>query len=148
MAIKNNTFFDVDNLRQSFLRLLQDPNDSTKNFSITVEKKSLKKTIRVHRCVLAARSQLYRGMLINVNDPSNTAPDLSGRSFDAVFQLVHFLYSDTLSTKSKSVAKELFDAHMYYGLTSDTAVLNESYRVCGKKLIYSTKNLELREKDD
>eukprot|EP01156_Anaeramoeba_ignava_P006863 Anaeramoba_ignava/a349806_13.p1 GENE.a349806_13~~a349806_13.p1 ORF type:complete len:303 (+),score=98.13 a349806_13:604-1512(+) len=83
--------------------------------------------IKVHKFVLFCRSELYKGMFLCVqNDKSNQAPDLSGRSFDAVQNLVKFLYFDHLDPNiSVNTAEQLLDAVDYYQLNNDSLLSEE-----------------------
>ncbi|KAJ5078807.1 ankyrin repeat-containing protein [Anaeramoeba ignava] len=69
----------------SNLRKLEN-DENSKDFTILCENKE----IRVHKFILFARSELFRGMFLNVSDDSNKVNDYSGRSFDSMNQLIHF----------------------------------------------------------
>ncbi|KAJ5079078.1 leucine-zipper-like transcriptional regulator 1 [Anaeramoeba ignava] len=89
--------------------------EESKDFTILIEDQKL----QAHKMLLAARSELYRNMLLlNVNDTSNTAPDFSGRSFEAVKRFVYFLYTDELTNINEELADELYDCSEYYGMSS------------------------------
>ncbi|KAJ5079636.1 di- and tripeptidase dug2-related [Anaeramoeba ignava] len=63
--------------------------DSTKDFTIFVQGKPIK----VHKFILLARTDLYRGMFLSVTeDKSNQVNDYSGNSFETVHALIEFLY--------------------------------------------------------
>ncbi|KAJ5080512.1 kelch repeat protein [Anaeramoeba ignava] len=109
----------LKNFQDDMLVLFRDFEDS-KDFTIVVQKSEKEKKIRVHKLILAAKSDLFRGMFLSVvDDDSNTAPDFSGRSYKAVKTLVRFLYFETLpSSTDPIVAAELIDASSYYMLSS------------------------------
>ncbi|KAJ5070960.1 cyclin-dependent kinase inhibitor 2c-related [Anaeramoeba ignava] len=86
--------------------------EASKDFEVIVENVSLK----IHKVILLARSDLYRGMFLYVSDPSNKVTDQSGRSIDSIKALFQFLYTDTIKDCSESVIEELKDASDYYQL--------------------------------
>ncbi|KAJ5071378.1 btb (poz) domain-containing 2a-related [Anaeramoeba ignava] len=81
------------------------------------ENSNQKIPIKTHKVILAARSELYRGMLTSVVDQSNSAPDLSGRQLGALLTLFLYLYTDKLNINSIEDALQLFGAYSYYGLS-------------------------------
>ncbi|KAJ5077536.1 di- and tripeptidase dug2-related [Anaeramoeba ignava] len=121
MKIKNN--FEKINDRQSLSndlkKIYQD--DSTKDFTIFVQGKPIK----VHKFILLARTDLYRGMFLSVTeDKSNQVNDYSGNSFETVHALIEFLYFAELKKGlKKSVLNELIDAPNYYQLNENTKLL-------------------------
>ncbi|KAJ5067926.1 ankyrin repeat-containing protein [Anaeramoeba ignava] len=85
--------------------------ESTKDFLL----KAGNKEIKVHKLVLAARSDLFRGMFLNVNDDSNSVSDYRGKTIYALKCLVEFLYTDEINESTpKSVIEELKDADDFY----------------------------------
>ncbi|KAJ5079891.1 ankyrin repeat-containing protein [Anaeramoeba ignava] len=92
--------------------------DSTKDFTILVEEKPL----LVHKVILLARSELFREMFLNVNDSSGSVSDYSGKTFDALEELIRFFYLDDFSSKhiSKEITNQLFDAHDFYQLNKNS----------------------------
>ncbi|KAJ5076904.1 regulator of chromosome condensation [Anaeramoeba ignava] len=66
--------------------------DQTKDFSIIAEGKPIK----THKIIIAARSQLFRGMFLHVKDDSNQVHDYSNRKFETIQAFIHYLYFDEL----------------------------------------------------
>ncbi|KAJ5079179.1 hypothetical protein M0811_14563 [Anaeramoeba ignava] len=86
--------------------------EDSKDFIIIAQEK-----IKVHRLILIARSDLYRGMFLNVNDSSNCVNDYSGRSAHSIKQVIQFLYLNKIDEDlSVEIVDELFDASEYYQL--------------------------------
>ncbi|KAJ5074277.1 leucine-zipper-like transcriptional regulator 1 [Anaeramoeba ignava] len=73
--------------------------------------------IKVHKSILMARSKLYYGMFVSVNDSSGQVNDYSGKSFKTIESLVKFLYFDDFdSDLPNSVLNELIDCVDYFQL--------------------------------
>ncbi|KAJ5066821.1 ankyrin repeat-containing protein [Anaeramoeba ignava] len=91
-----------------------------KDFEIIVDNKR----IGVHKVILVARSELYRGMfLLNVNDKSNQVNDYSGKSYETIQALIYYLYLNKLPENITQNAKnELFDATDYYQLNENNSI--------------------------
>ncbi|KAJ5069557.1 hypothetical protein M0811_02127 [Anaeramoeba ignava] len=92
--------------------------EETKDFTILIGNKSIK----AHKVILMARSDLYRGMFLNVDDKSNQVNDYSGKSFKTLQLLIEFIYTDKLNTSllSDQVISELEDAVDYYQLNTSS----------------------------
>ncbi|KAJ5074483.1 ankyrin repeat-containing protein [Anaeramoeba ignava] len=87
--------------------------------------------IPVHKQMLWARSNLFRGMFLSVSDDSNSAPDFSGRSCQAIKVFVRFLYEDEIDPKTpKKILHELSDADDYYQLS-----INSDFQQKLKKIL-------------
>ncbi|KAJ5070955.1 acyl-coa-binding domain-containing protein [Anaeramoeba ignava] len=97
-------------LEESMQSLLD--NEDSKDFVILVENREIK----VHETIMCARSDLYKGMLSVVNDNSKSAPDYSGRSFDAVNLVVRYIYTGKFGSYDPNLDHELIDCFEYYGL--------------------------------
>ncbi|KAJ6227030.1 sel1-repeat-containing protein ybeq [Anaeramoeba flamelloides] len=115
-------YFNIGNIwdfsgRRGLIKILTqfNRNKKTKDFSICVKKN---KNIKVHKLVLLARSDLYRGMFINISKPIYRVKDYSGKCIQSINLLVDFLYTDNIDTSklSQQVKEELFDAIDYYQL--------------------------------
>ncbi|KAJ5079823.1 speckle-type poz protein [Anaeramoeba ignava] len=88
-------------------------NESLKNFTIYVGEKEFK----IHKEILLARSDLYRGMFLNIKDDSNCVHDYSGKSYETLNQVIKFLYLDKIDSNiSDLVLEELDDCVDYYQL--------------------------------
>ncbi|KAJ5066739.1 kelch domain-containing protein [Anaeramoeba ignava] len=88
--------------------------ESTKDFYLIVENQK----IAIHKLILGSRTELFRGMFLSVQDSKHEVHDLSGRSYEAIQVLIHFLYTNQLSNLTMKIALELIDANQYYGLNS------------------------------
>ncbi|KAJ3424816.1 sel1-repeat-containing protein ybeq [Anaeramoeba flamelloides] len=96
-------------------------NHKTKDFSIIVNGKSLK----VHKLVLLARSDLFRGMFLNVKDSTDKVKDYSGKNYSSLSILVKFLYTDNIDTVllDENAEKDLQDAVDYYQLNEQSMLV-------------------------
>ncbi|KAJ5066859.1 cyclin-dependent kinase inhibitor 2c-related [Anaeramoeba ignava] len=101
-------------LLKDYIRLYK--SNDTKDFGIIVEEKKIK----VHRLILIARSELFRGMFLSVNDESDTVHDYSGNSFETMENLIHFFYTDKFPSHLNSSVKQELEE------TKDYFLLNES----------------------
>eukprot|EP01156_Anaeramoeba_ignava_P022003 Anaeramoba_ignava/c20062_g1_i2.p1 GENE.c20062_g1_i2~~c20062_g1_i2.p1 ORF type:complete len:218 (+),score=59.75 c20062_g1_i2:374-1027(+) len=97
------------------LTKMWEKDDETKDFTIKVGENQ----IRVHRTILIARSDLYRGMFISVVDDSAEVHDYSQKSFDTVYALIQFFYTEKLDKKNL-IVDELYDAIDYYQLNANS----------------------------
>ncbi|KAJ5068763.1 ankyrin repeat-containing protein [Anaeramoeba ignava] len=119
--IANEIGIDVDSKRgrngilMDLKKLYEE--EETKDFVII----SNEEKIPVHKPILLARSELYRGMFLSVKDDSNQVNDYSGKSTEAVKTLIKFLYTDELDENiSKEVFSELKDVVDYYLLNENS----------------------------
>eukprot|EP01156_Anaeramoeba_ignava_P023398 Anaeramoba_ignava/c21512_g8_i2.p1 GENE.c21512_g8_i2~~c21512_g8_i2.p1 ORF type:complete len:1015 (+),score=296.89 c21512_g8_i2:22-3066(+) len=90
--------------------------ESTKDFTIICEDQRI---IRVHKLILIMRSDLFKAMFqLNVQDTSNQVHDYSGKSFEALNELIYFFYNDEVdkSKITKQVLEELRNAEEFYQL--------------------------------
>ncbi|KAJ5075433.1 rni-like superfamily protein [Anaeramoeba ignava] len=105
---KNGLKKDFKKLYKNFI-----PND----FSIVLE---TGKEIKCHKSILIARSDLFRGMLINVIDPSNKVHEYRNSSFSSIKSIIKYFYLDKLKHDiSFQARKELDDAAEFYQMYSD-----------------------------
>ncbi|KAJ5071799.1 hypothetical protein M0811_09959 [Anaeramoeba ignava] len=89
--------------------------NSTKDFKIIAKNG----TVSAHQCVLMARSDLFRGMLISVNDDSKQVKDYSGRSCESIKILINFFYTNKIQSNiTKEIISDLGDAKDFYGLNT------------------------------
>ncbi|KAJ6228785.1 ankyrin repeat-containing protein [Anaeramoeba flamelloides] len=77
--------------------------ENTKNFSIIIKKKK----INVHKLILQARSETFRGMLINVSENSKVVHDYTGMSEIALEKIFEFIYCDSFDVNS--ITQETID---------------------------------------
>ncbi|KAJ3435127.1 ankyrin repeat-containing protein [Anaeramoeba flamelloides] len=75
----------------------------------------------IHKFVLQARSDLYRGMFISISDNIQQVKDYSKRSKNSINQLIKFFYYDTCDIDENMDSKqELLDAVDYYQLNENS----------------------------
>ncbi|KAJ5076838.1 ankyrin repeat ph and sec7 domain containing protein secg-related [Anaeramoeba ignava] len=115
--------------RKGLLKDLQILYESKETFDFAILAEE--KPIMSHRLILFTRSDLFRGMFLSCDDASNSVTDYSGRSYEAVFELIHFFYFDYIDSNcSENVKKELDDAVDFYQLhknsTLNLAIKNKS----------------------
>ncbi|KAJ5073627.1 speckle-type poz protein [Anaeramoeba ignava] len=77
--------------------------------------------IKVHKLILITRSNLFRGMFLNVQDDSNTVRDYSGKSKETLEQLIHYFYFgefdlDSIQNPEKLI-QEYEDIEDFYQLS-------------------------------
>ncbi|KAJ5075643.1 ankyrin repeat ph and sec7 domain containing protein secg-related [Anaeramoeba ignava] len=116
--------FEIKNIENKIgiLSLISDltelsKDQKSKDFTILVSKKK----ICIHSTILLARSELYRGMFVSVDDKSNQVSDYSKLSFETLSILFNFFYTDSLPQKmKKKYKKELEVAIDYFQLNSNT----------------------------
>ncbi|KAJ5077109.1 hypothetical protein M0811_00429 [Anaeramoeba ignava] len=89
--------------------------EESKDFTFIVHEKKL----NVHKAILIARSDLFKGMFISVNDSSNVVHEYSGKTYPAMKALIHFFYTDVLDCPKK-VLKEIDDSARFYQLNRKT----------------------------
>ncbi|KAJ5071698.1 ankyrin repeat ph and sec7 domain containing protein secg-related [Anaeramoeba ignava] len=94
--------------------------NETKDFTII----SKEKEIKVHKLILILRSELYKGMFLNVEDTSNQVHDYSGKSFETIQQLIYFLYHDEFpkNIEKKEIEEEYLDIKEYYQLNLNSII--------------------------
>ena len=106
------------------IKSLYDSRLLTGDFTIVVEKVDnkgiLSETIvRVHKIILAARSNMFRNMFLGATDTSNRVTDLSGLSLPAMDALIEFIYTGQISNLrnlGQDVKDELLEAAEFYQL--------------------------------
>ncbi|KAJ5079576.1 ankyrin repeat ph and sec7 domain containing protein secg-related [Anaeramoeba ignava] len=112
MKAKSLTSGVINDLKQ----LYQD--EDSKDFVIVTEKERIK----VHKLVLMARSELFRGMFVSVEDKTNQVSDYSGKSSESISQLIKFLYFDKFDNDlSFEVIEDLKELNIYYQLNQNSS---------------------------
>ncbi|KAJ5079587.1 leucine-zipper-like transcriptional regulator 1 [Anaeramoeba ignava] len=75
------------------------------------------KEIKVHKLILQARSELFRGMFVSVNDNSNRVNDYSDKSNESLSYFIKFLYYDEIDYGMKeSIYDDLEELQDFYQL--------------------------------
>ncbi|KAJ5066772.1 hypothetical protein M0811_03116 [Anaeramoeba ignava] len=98
-------------------------NETTKDFKIII---SNEKEIKVHKLILIIRSELYKGMFLNVKDSSNQVHDYSEKSNETIQQFIYFLYHDKFEKETKEfsneIQKEFSDLKDYFQLNQNSII--------------------------
>ncbi|KAJ3439023.1 ankyrin repeat protein [Anaeramoeba flamelloides] len=112
--------------------------EESKDFSILVEKKEIK----VHRLILQARSELFRGMFISIKDGSTHVKDYTGKSYNSFYLFSKFLYTEKILNKEienfTKIIQELADAINYYQL-HQYSVLSEQLKIIKQNILKKKK---------
>ncbi|KAJ5075543.1 molting protein mlt-4 [Anaeramoeba ignava] len=104
------------NLLNDLEKLFHD--EESKDFTIIAQNEPIK----VHKFILGARSDLYKGMFLLVSDDSNQVNDYSNISPLALRALIRFLYLDNLEPDLPNfVINDLYDATDYYQLNMNSS---------------------------
>ncbi|KAJ5071635.1 ankyrin repeat [Anaeramoeba ignava] len=97
--------------------------NETKDFKIIFDNE---KEIKVHKLILIIRSELFKGMFLNVQDKSNQVHDYSGKSFETIQEFIYFIYHDKFSKNIKKekeiILEEYFDLKDYYQLNQNSII--------------------------
>ncbi|KAJ5073010.1 hypothetical protein M0811_09224 [Anaeramoeba ignava] len=96
------------------LTKLKNANES-KDFVVKFENNHF----RIHKTILWARSLLFRGMFLNVNDSSNEVSNYCEISLDAFKIFLDYLYTDEIDTQikfTKQIVEDLAKAMDYFQL--------------------------------
>ncbi|KAJ3427255.1 molting protein mlt-4 [Anaeramoeba flamelloides] len=74
--------------------------------------------IKIHKLILQARSDLFRGLFLSVDDSSTSVTDYSRKKPKSLKILFHFLYTDEINFQlcNDEIVEELEDAADYYQL--------------------------------
>ncbi|KAJ6240008.1 ankyrin repeat-containing protein [Anaeramoeba flamelloides] len=78
--------------------------------------------IQVHREILQARSELYRGLFSSIDQSVQSVKDYTNKSYDAIRILVYYIYNNNIDMNEKEeFLTELFDASEYFQLSLDSS---------------------------
>ncbi|KAJ6249534.1 sel1l adaptor subunit of erad e3 ubiquitin ligase [Anaeramoeba flamelloides] len=104
--------------------------NSSKDFVLVVKKMPIK----IHKFILQVRSDLFRGMFLNVKQSLNMVKDYSRKSRKTIKLLFHFLYTDNIpmnliNKKDMFFFDEMEDLVDYYQLNE-----NSNFFFCLEKL--------------
>ncbi|KAJ3452272.1 no mechanoreceptor potential c isoform d-related [Anaeramoeba flamelloides] len=100
------------------LKKLYNTNDS-KAFTLKLNDDSV---IKVHKFVLAARSEMFRCLFLSVKEIKQVS-DQTKKSQQALSALIHYFYSDQLPLNlSENILDQLFDAVDYYQLSTNSSL--------------------------
>ncbi|KAJ5076765.1 ras di-ras and rheb family members of small gtpase superfamily [Anaeramoeba ignava] len=91
----------------------------SKDFSIMIQEKEIK----VHKIILALRSEVYREMFNKVLDDSGKVKDYTNSKFKTFQTLIQFFYTDTIEENiSLETIQELKNAEDFYQLNSKSSL--------------------------
>ncbi|KAJ5066075.1 btk-binding protein-related [Anaeramoeba ignava] len=129
--------FDIEKIKKYSTSLFREDlhklylDDDSKDFTII----SQNKPIKAHKFVLAARSDLFRGMFLNVNDSSNKVNEYSNRRFETINIFIKYLYlakfekSDFNKKILDEILEEMIDIEEYFQLNSCKHFQNELKKI-------------------
>ncbi|KAJ5077382.1 ras-related protein rab-13 [Anaeramoeba ignava] len=93
--------------------------EETKDFQII----SNNQEIKVHKIILLARSELYRGMFNVSQDTSNSVHEYSNKQTETIQSLIHFFYTDDIpKIENKTIYEELKECVDYFQLNSERLI--------------------------
>ncbi|KAJ6249289.1 ankyrin repeat and socs box protein [Anaeramoeba flamelloides] len=93
--------------------------NETKDFTLKSKNNSL---VNVHKFVLTARSEMFRGLFLSVKEIDQVT-DQTEKSPQALFALINYFYSDQLIPNlSEKILDQLFDAIDYYQLNTNSSL--------------------------
>ncbi|KAJ5079905.1 ankyrin repeat-containing protein [Anaeramoeba ignava] len=107
---KNNK----DQLVKDISQLYYD--QESKDFTILIESSEIK----VHKAILIARSEIYKGMFLSVNDDSNSVHDYSGKGIESFNTFIKFLYFDSIDSDQSEILMDLEELYDYYQLNENS----------------------------
>ncbi|KAJ3427415.1 btb/poz domain-containing protein [Anaeramoeba flamelloides] len=102
-----------NSLLSSFEAMYND--QESKDFTLLSEKEP----ISVHRLVLIARSDLYRGMFLNINEDLDSITDYSGYPPEVIKIIIKFMYLGG-NIKVNTHHEEIYEAQEYFQLNMDS----------------------------
>ncbi|KAJ3439309.1 erad-associated e3 ubiquitin-protein ligase component-related [Anaeramoeba flamelloides] len=104
--------------------------------------------IPVHQLILQARSNIFRGMFLNINDHKGQVGDYTGKSYKTLQILIKFLYYDSIFNEEMNgkIVEELQDAVDYYQLNENSYLLYQLNELQNNKNTNGTLNKKLKKK--
>ncbi|KAJ5077379.1 ras family-domain-containing protein [Anaeramoeba ignava] len=106
---------------ESFLKDLEIlmNSEETKDFQII----SNNQIIKVHKLILLARSELFRGMFNVSQDTSNSVHEYSNKQTETIESLIHFFYTDNIpKIENETIYEELKECVDYFQLNSERLI--------------------------
>ncbi|KAJ5074766.1 ras di-ras and rheb family members of small gtpase superfamily [Anaeramoeba ignava] len=106
-----------ENLIEDMKKL--DLDQQSKDFEIVVKNRKIK----VHKIILALRSEVYREMFNKVKDDSGKVKDYTNSKFSSIQTLIQFFYTDTIEEAiSMETIEELKEAQDFYQLNPQSSL--------------------------
>ncbi|KAJ3430198.1 ras di-ras and rheb family members of small gtpase superfamily [Anaeramoeba flamelloides] len=106
----NNLVSDLQELRE---------NEKTTDFTLKIGKTSIK----THKLILAARSDLFRGFFLSCEKSTNQVNDYSRKSSVIIENLINFFYTNQIpKTLKKNTSLELLELIDYYQLNLNSSL--------------------------
>ncbi|KAJ5073801.1 pep-cterm sorting domain-containing protein [Anaeramoeba ignava] len=107
-------------------------NEESKDFSIISNEG---KKIKAHKFILAARSELFRGMFLTVTeDSTNEVKDYTGKSTKALETIIKFLYYDEIEKGLEmNIYEELEEAEEFFQF-SEYSLFKQKLNLVKKEL--------------
>ncbi|KAJ5073409.1 ras-like protein [Anaeramoeba ignava] len=111
--------------------------EESKDFSIIVKKKEIK----VHKIILALRSEVYREMFKQVQDESGKVSDYTNSKIKTIQVLIRFFYTDLIDEEmiTKEIIEELKEAKDFYQLNFKSSLPSELEYYLQKKILKEEK---------
>ncbi|KAJ3438486.1 btk-binding protein-related [Anaeramoeba flamelloides] len=105
--------------------------EETKDFGIIVENK----VIKIHRLVLQARSDMFRGMFLSLQDITQNVSDYTGKTVNAMEVFFKFCYTDQIveSEIDTDSIESLSDVTEYYQLDPNSHFERKLRNVISRK---------------
>ncbi|KAJ3441492.1 ras di-ras and rheb family members of small gtpase superfamily [Anaeramoeba flamelloides] len=96
--------------------------DSSKDFTLRVKKKSIK----VHKLILVARSELFRGFFLSMDKSTKSVKDHSKNSIETMKSLIRFFYTNRLDgNKTKHFMNEIENSIEYFQLNLKSSLSSQ-----------------------
>ncbi|KAJ3443026.1 ras di-ras and rheb family members of small gtpase superfamily [Anaeramoeba flamelloides] len=96
--------------------------NSSKDFTIIVDKKRIK----VHKLILVARSELFRGFFLSMDKTTKSVKDYSRNSIDTMKSLIKFFYTNTWNLKNKkNFIQEIENSIEYFQLNINSSLSSQ-----------------------
>ncbi|KAJ6229282.1 ras-like protein [Anaeramoeba flamelloides] len=96
--------------------------ESSKDFTLKVKKESIK----VHKLILVARSELYRGFFLSIDKSTKSVKDHSKNSTETMKSLIRFFYTNRLDgNKTKNFMKEIENSIEYFQLNMKSSLSSQ-----------------------
>ncbi|KAJ6243570.1 sel1-repeat-containing protein ybeq [Anaeramoeba flamelloides] len=127
-GINNNNDKNKKDLNKKGHEIEQSEINFNLNIGSDVEKKNTGvMKIRVHQLILQARSDTFRGFLLNINDHKGQVGDYTGKSYKTLKTLIKFLYYDRIYKEEmdQQIIEELQDVVDYYQLNENSYLISQ-----------------------
>ncbi|KAJ3436410.1 ras di-ras and rheb family members of small gtpase superfamily [Anaeramoeba flamelloides] len=112
----NKLVHDLQELRE---------NEKTSDFTLKIGETS----IQTHKLILAARSDLFRGLFLSCEKSTNQVNDYSRKSYVIIENLINFFYTNQIpKTLKKNSSLELLELIDYYQLNMKSSLNSKLFK--------------------